>query len=115
MSKEVEELFARVHAGKEVDLIRIDIASLVVQRTKEFGESLGRWEKIHLCEALSALTWNVNTGQAQSTAWLRVGLHCLDKALAPRDQRQEPNGLSDAEWDAVTGQQIIDAAETLGG
>lgn len=113
--EQVDAILQRLNANQELGGIRLDIADLIAQQLERRRDSLGYWEKAHFAHSIGALGWNMNEKHQPTTAWLRLCLVTLEKALVPTDQRDEHYTQRDDQLDALTYEQLMLAVEMLGG
>jgi len=93
--------------------IRLDITDLIADRLHQVRESLGYWEKAHFANAIAALSWNINSRHQPTTSWLRHCLVNLEKALVPVDQRNETYAPKNADLDALTFEELVEALDIV--
>lgn len=113
--EQVDAILRRIDANEDLGGIRLDIVDLIADQLQRKRQSLGYWEKAHFAHAISALGWNLNARYQPTTSWLRLCLVDLEKALVPADQRNENYTPRDAQLDALTYEQLMQAVEALGG
>ncbi len=113
--EQVDAILQRLNANEDLGGIRLDIADLIAEQLQRKRDSLGYWEKAHFAHAIAALGWNMNAEHQPTTAWLRLCLVDLEKALVPANQRNEHYTPRDEQLDALTYEQLIHAIEMLGG
>lgn len=112
--KEIEALSERVETDKNVDGVRLDIASLIGKLLAERRDTLTYWDKTYFSKALSALNLNLE-GSRASTAWLQVSLAALQNLLVPEGDRSERQPDPTPAIDALTFDQIAAEVRRLGG
>lgn len=110
---EVDAILKRLNDQGDLGEIRLDIADLIADRLRQVRESLGYWEKAHFANAIAALSRNMNSRHQPTTSWLRHCLVNLKKALVPADQRNENYTPQNAQLDALTFEQLVEALDMV--
>jgi hypothetical protein len=65
------------------------LVELIRQKLDFLQHSLGEWEKIHLANAIGALSLNLDAKEQPTTDWLRLCLSHLAKIFSPPAERNE--------------------------
>ncbi|RQR87059.1 hypothetical protein DIE11_03790 [Burkholderia sp. Bp9012] len=112
---EIEELDERLDSDPDVDGVRLDIADLLGRLIGERRDYLSYWEKFWFVQALVSLDGNIQRGQRDSTAFLRVTLLAIANALRPAQERDENYAPHRADIEAVTAELLLEYVRTLGG
>jgi len=89
------------------------IADLLLEKIEEKKNDLGTWEKLLFGEAVSALFTNVNSEFQAPDAWLRLCLISLEKALIPKDERNEEYTTRNEEIESITYEMLKSAVESI--
>ena len=92
---------------------RLAIINLIESHLQALKEPLGYWEKQHLANAVASLAWNINSIHQPTTAWLKLCLVNVEKALVPVSQRGEDLTQRDKQLESLTYTQLIEDIKTL--
>ncbi len=110
---EIDELFEKVNEGPIDNDLRLSIADTISVHIDERKESLGSWEKSLFAQAISALAMNVGAKCQPTDSWLRLCLVALEKALVPKEERNEEYTKRDEQVEAITYGMLVDAIDEL--
>lgn len=111
--KSVASILQQIDENCDIKAVRATIADLIEDHLQALKDSLGYWEKFHFANAIACLAWNINTRHQPTTAWLRVCLANIEKALIPENQRDENYTPREHQFEALTHEQFIDDLNTL--
>ena len=114
MDSAIDAIFQMLHEGSDIRETRKAIAGLIVEQLEEGRDSFGHWEKAHFANAIAALAWNMNSSDRSSQAWLRLCLVNVEKALIPKDQRNEHYGRRYDQFDWLSVEQLLQSVRELG-
>jgi hypothetical protein len=95
-----DALLLRINNLDNISTFRIELILLIFQNLYLLRDSLDDWEKCHFWHAINSLARNVNSVQQPTNAWLRLCLIDLEKALMPKEERNERYSRPRAEADA---------------
>ncbi len=104
---DIHAIFEKLDTDVPAKEIRQAIAALIAKCLKKKSQSLGYWEKLHFLSAISALAWNRGSSSQPTSTWLRLCLVNIEKALVPKNQRNENYGRKDSQIDALTYEQLV--------
>ncbi len=103
---EIESLLEELNSNPINNKLKIKIANLIKSKLQEKKGSFNYWGKLHFASALTALESNVNSNYQQSDLWLHLCLVNLEKALVPKNKRNEVYVLTRKEVDGFTFEQL---------
>lgn len=106
-------MFERIQKESPSREIQVAVADLVAESLEQVQQSFGYWEKETLSYAIAALAQNLGSGQTITDFWLRLSLVSAEKALAPKEQRNETYGRKDDAVNALTHQQLTTELQQL--
>jgi hypothetical protein len=111
-----DALLLRINDLDNISAFRIDLVLLIFQNLYLLRDSLDHWEKCHFWHTINSLALNVNSVQQPTNAWLRVCLIDLEKALMPKEERNDHYCRSGAEADAANQsyEQLMATLDSLG-
>ncbi|HEV7619033.1 MAG TPA: hypothetical protein VGO51_13125 [Burkholderiaceae bacterium] len=96
-----DALLLRINDLDHIPAFRIELVLLIFQNLCLLRDSLDQWEKCYFWHAINSLARNVNSVQQPTTAWLRLCLIDLEKALMPKEERNDRYCRPGAKADAV--------------
>jgi hypothetical protein len=96
-----DSLFLQVNDLANISAFRIQLVLLIFQNLYPLRDSLDHWEKDHFGNAINSLALNVDSMRQPTTAWLRLCLIDLEKALTPKEERNDRYFRPGAEADAA--------------
>lgn len=98
----VDELFEQVANGA-IDLgLRIAILDEVVHCLESKKDELGTWEKSLFAHSLAYLAINSMSPNQPTSLWLRICLSSLEKAMVPKDERNDDYTVDTEATDSLT-------------
>ncbi|HEY8024910.1 MAG TPA: hypothetical protein VIF60_10120 [Burkholderiaceae bacterium] len=106
-------LLLQLNDVQQVAMVRaafIDYALILLERSRE---TLDAWETVHLANAIGALSLNVHALQQPTSAWLRLALSDIERALMPPAHRPAPDVIRSIQNEWPTLQQLRDAIESI--
>jgi hypothetical protein len=86
-----DSLYRQVNDLDNIPAFRVQLVGLIFQHLHRLGNALDNWEKDHFSDAIVALGLNVNSKQQPTNVWLRLCLIDLEKALTPKELRNDRN------------------------
>jgi hypothetical protein len=89
--KPFDSLYRQVNDLDNIPAFRVQLVELIFQHLHRLGNALDDWEKDHFGNAIDALGLNVNSKQQPTNVWLRLCLIDLEKALTPKELRNDRN------------------------
>jgi hypothetical protein len=84
-----DSLFLQVNDLANISAFRVQLVLLIFQNLSPLRDSLDQWEKDHFGNAINSLALNVDSMRQPTNAWLRLCLIDLEKALTPKEQRND--------------------------
>lgn len=108
----IEKITRQLDDAANLQDVRRAIARLMLDQLYALQAMPRRWEKIHFANAAAALAMNIHAIQQPTTAWLRLCLVDLRKAIASI-QSNAPFTARDQYLDTMTLEELIAAVEEL--
>ncbi|MGH8612419.1 MAG: hypothetical protein ACREYF_10355 [Gammaproteobacteria bacterium] len=97
-----DAMFARLRKEPPSFELRWACADLVAQSLEQVRDSLDYWEKERIAYAIAALARSINNTQKPTSLWLHLALVSAEKALTPKEQRDEEYGRKEGAINALT-------------
>jgi hypothetical protein len=108
-----DEMFDRLNQEAPSRELQIAVGEVIAETLEQIENSLGYWEKFCILQSISAFSSNLGDGRNISDIWLRLSLTSAEKALVPKDQRNESYGRRDDKVEALTYQQLAEVLQQL--
>jgi hypothetical protein len=96
-----DSLFLQVNDLTNISAFRVQLVLMIFQNLYPLRDSLDHWEKDHFGNAINSLALNVDSMRQPTNAWLRLCLIDLEKALTPKEERNDRYFRPGAEADAA--------------
>jgi hypothetical protein len=96
-----DSLFLQVNDLANISAFRIQLVLMIFQNLYPLRDSLDHWEKDHFGNAINSLALNVDSMRQPTNAWLRLCLIDLEKALTPKEERNDRYFRPGAEADVA--------------
>lgn len=109
----VHSTLQQLDEGRDIKEVRSAVADLIVHYLHELNGSLGYWEKVYFSYAIAVFSWNANSRNQPTTAWLRLCLVAVEKAMLPADRRNENFTSRDKQLEAITCEQLVEDINSL--
>ncbi len=110
---EIDNLFEKVNEGPISNELRLSIADTILAHIDKCKDSLGSWEKELFAQSLSALAMNISAKNEPTDSWLRLCLVALEKALVPKNERNEEYTKRDEQVESITYDMLVGAIDEL--
>ena len=110
---QIDTLFERIGNGEIDNDIKKSIADLLLSKIEEKKNAMGTWEKSLFGESISALFTNINSEFQPTDSWLRLSLVSLEKALVPKEERNEEYTTRNEEIESITYEMLKNAVESI--
>lgn len=85
----VEDLFEQIGHGPIDSNLRLAILDEIGRCLELKKDELGTWEKSLLAQSLAYLSINTASPNQPTSLWLRICLASLEKAMVPRNERND--------------------------
>ena len=109
----VDSILQQLDENRDIKEVRAAVADLIEHYLEALKGSLGYWEKAHIANAIAALAWNINSRHQPTSAWLRLCLVNVEKALVPANQRNENYTQRDKQLEALTYDKLTEDINSL--
>jgi hypothetical protein len=111
--KSIETIFNELDKNGDLNVIRCDIADLIIQQL-ERSKTLNNVAALsHLTNAVGTLNLNVHSSRQPSTAGLEICLKDLQKAIETIDRNERRFNLRIKRVEQVTYDMLIEAVRTI--
>jgi len=112
---EFDALFEKIGNGQIDNTLKISIADLLLAKIEEKKNDLGTWEKSLFAQAVSALSTNVGSDYQPTDSWLRLCLVSLEKAMVPKEARNEEYTQRNSEIESISYEMLKNAVKNIKG
>jgi hypothetical protein len=111
-----DSLFLQANDLANISPFRVQLVLLIFQNLYPLRDSLDHWEKDHFGNAINSLALNVDSMRQPTNAWLRLCLIDLEKALTPKEERNDRYFRPGAEADAAdrSYEQLVATLDSIG-
>jgi hypothetical protein len=111
-----DSLFLQVNDLANISAFRVQLVLMIFQNLYPLRDSLDHWEKDHFGNAINSLALNVDSMRQPTNAWLRLCLIDLEKALTPKEERNDRYFRPGAEADAAdrSYEQLVATLDSIG-
>jgi hypothetical protein len=99
--------------GSSLSAVRASIIDFILGYLDQHAGPLDYWETLHLGYAISALSMNMARKNTDSPVWLNLCMATLDKALVPKERRNENYTPRRSDVERITIEQLRRAANVL--
>jgi hypothetical protein len=89
MIQRFDSLFLQVNDLDNIPAFRVQLVLMIFQNLYRLRDSLDDWGKDHFENAINSLALNVDSMRQPTNAWLRLCLIDLEKALTPKEERND--------------------------
>ncbi len=108
-----EALYERIAKGPIDARLRTDILDEILRCVESRKNDLGIWEKELFAQSLACLATNVACPTQPTELWLRLSLVSLDKAMVPKQERNESYTVASDDVDCVDYHFLVKEAEKI--